>query len=106
MDDFQSYKVAAVDVKQVSLDLVKSYDLKPNVSILAMKPVNSTMEKITAAIDSMNTGLLRGWLQEDDVLVPCKSKNITTSKCPNVQTLNIGFWLSPTSQVCLFVFCV
>ncbi|TQW00485.1 zinc binding dehydrogenase [Cordyceps javanica] len=44
------YKVIAVDVKQRSLDLVKSYRWKPDVSVLATEPAENAVRKITQIV--------------------------------------------------------
>ncbi|CVL07701.1 related to ADH2-alcohol dehydrogenase II [Fusarium mangiferae] len=51
------YQVAAIDVKQDALDLVSSYDLKPDVCILSTGPVETSLEKITNVIQGDYPGL-------------------------------------------------
>ncbi|EXK81983.1 hypothetical protein FOQG_13627 [Fusarium oxysporum f. sp. raphani 54005] len=51
------YKVAAIDVKQDTLDLVASYNLKPDVCILSTDPAETSMEKITNIIKGDYPGL-------------------------------------------------
>lgn len=53
----QGYKVAAVDVKQSSLDLVNSYPLKPDVSILATQSSEQAMKQICERIPGPYPGL-------------------------------------------------
>ncbi|RGP74665.1 sphingosine n-acyltransferase lag1 [Fusarium sporotrichioides] len=51
------YQVAAIDAKQDTLDLVSSYALKPDISILATDPPESSMKKITDVVKSDYPGL-------------------------------------------------
>ncbi|KAF9878254.1 hypothetical protein CkaCkLH20_04292 [Colletotrichum karsti] len=51
------YKVAAVDVKQDALDLVQSYDLKPDVCVLATTPADEAMRKVSEVIRGDYPGL-------------------------------------------------
>ncbi|KAF4959447.1 hypothetical protein FGADI_1668 [Fusarium gaditjirri] len=51
------YQVAAIDVKQDALDLVASYNLKPDVCILSTDPAETSMEKITNVIQGDYPGL-------------------------------------------------
>ncbi|CAG9952887.1 unnamed protein product [Clonostachys rosea f. rosea IK726] len=51
------YTVAAVDVKRSALNLVESYKLKPDVSILATEPIENAVEKITQAVQGNYPGL-------------------------------------------------
>ncbi|RKK66799.1 hypothetical protein BFJ69_g15061 [Fusarium oxysporum] len=51
------YKVAAIDVKQDALDLVASYNLKPDICILSTDPAETSMEKITNIIKGDYPGL-------------------------------------------------
>ncbi|CAG9984548.1 unnamed protein product [Clonostachys byssicola] len=51
------YKVVAIDVKQSSLDLANSYELKPDVNILATQPASEAMETITEAIKGHYPGV-------------------------------------------------
>ncbi|PCD23908.1 hypothetical protein AU210_015422 [Fusarium oxysporum f. sp. radicis-cucumerinum] len=51
------YKVAGIDVKQDALDLVASYNLKPDVCILSTDPAETSMEKITNNIKGDYPGL-------------------------------------------------
>ncbi|KAL5590912.1 hypothetical protein FOBRF1_014469 [Fusarium oxysporum] len=51
------YKVAAIDVKQDALDLVASYNLKPDVCILSTDLAETSMEKITNIIKGDYPGL-------------------------------------------------
>ncbi|EXL92967.1 hypothetical protein FOIG_14133 [Fusarium odoratissimum NRRL 54006] len=51
------YEVAAIDVKQDALDLVASYNLKPDVCILSTDPAETSMEKTTNIIKGDYPGL-------------------------------------------------
>ncbi|KAJ3494465.1 hypothetical protein NLG97_g4059 [Lecanicillium saksenae] len=51
------YKVIAVDVKQSSLDLVNSYHLKPDSSVLATEPVADAVRKITDVVKGSYPGV-------------------------------------------------
>ncbi|KAF4443036.1 sphingosine n-acyltransferase lag1 [Fusarium acutatum] len=51
------YQVAAIDVKQDTLDLVASYDLKPDICILSTDPAQTSTEKITNIIKGDYPGL-------------------------------------------------
>ncbi|KLP05676.1 ADH2-alcohol dehydrogenase II [Fusarium fujikuroi] len=51
------YQVAAIDIKQDALDLVSSYNLKPDVCILSTDPAETSMEKITNVIQGDYHGL-------------------------------------------------
>ncbi|KAF4442456.1 hypothetical protein F53441_11742 [Fusarium austroafricanum] len=53
----QGYKVAAIDLKQQTLDLVSSYNLKPDVCILSTDSAKTSMKKITDAIKGDYPGL-------------------------------------------------
>ncbi|KAJ4005987.1 hypothetical protein NW752_001234 [Fusarium irregulare] len=51
------YKVAAIDAKQDTLDLVSSYALKPDMTILASDSPSTSMKKITDAVQGDYPGL-------------------------------------------------
>ncbi|KAL5358972.1 chaperonin 10-like protein [Aspergillus floccosus] len=51
------YKMAAVDVKQSSLDLVNSYRLKPDLCLLATQPAEEAMQQVSQAIPGPYPGL-------------------------------------------------
>lgn len=53
----QGYKVAAIDIKQTSLDLVNSQRLKPDVCLLSGQPLEDAMEQLTEAIPGLYPGL-------------------------------------------------
>lgn len=55
--NLQGYTVIAVDVKQSSLDLVDSYEHKPDVSILATQPVEEAVKKITCVVQGEYPGV-------------------------------------------------
>ncbi|KAF6831833.1 alcohol dehydrogenase [Colletotrichum musicola] len=51
------YKVVAVDVKQSALDLVSSYDLKPDLGVLATEPSEMAVQKITEVVRGSYPGV-------------------------------------------------
>ncbi|KAF9774803.1 hypothetical protein IL306_007161 [Fusarium sp. DS 682] len=51
------YQVAAIDVKQDALDLVSSYDLKPDVCILSTEPIEHSKKKISSIAKGDYPGL-------------------------------------------------
>ncbi|KAI1071543.1 hypothetical protein LB507_005439 [Fusarium sp. FIESC RH6] len=51
------YKVAAIDAKQDTLDLVSSYALKPDMTILASDSPSTSMKKITDVVQGSYPGL-------------------------------------------------
>ncbi|KAF4988994.1 hypothetical protein FDECE_14848 [Fusarium decemcellulare] len=51
------YQVAAIDIRQHALDLVASYDLKPDVCILATEPVTDALDKVAETIQGDYPGL-------------------------------------------------
>lgn len=53
----QGYKVAAVDIKQTSLDLVNSHRLKPDITLLASENHKEAMAKVHSAIPGKFPGL-------------------------------------------------
>ncbi|KAF5974825.1 sphingosine n-acyltransferase lag1 [Fusarium coicis] len=59
------YQVAAIDVKQDALDLVASYDLKPDICILSTDPAETSMEKIANVINGDYPGLNASILATD-----------------------------------------